>query len=124
MRRRFAEVRWVWLFCVLTVAVVQGPIAANAEKPSAVPSDPRSVTHPLNRLGFGPRPGDVERIARTGLGAWIEEQLAPPRGTDGRLAAHLGFAANVTPLPAPPGTGRTPAGSGPARPNINRGGWP
>ena len=89
MRRRFAERPWVWLFCALTIAALQGPIVATGEARAAVPSDPRSVSHALSRLAFGPRPGDVDRIARRGLGAWIDEQLAPARGTDERLAARL-----------------------------------
>jgi uncharacterized protein (DUF1800 family) len=35
------------------------------------------VFHLLARTAFGPRPGDVERVAATGRDAWIEEQLAP-----------------------------------------------
>ncbi|REK09719.1 MAG: DUF1800 family protein, partial [Acidobacteria bacterium] len=31
----------------------------------------------LDRLGFGPRPGDVDRISDGGLAAWLEAQLAP-----------------------------------------------
>jgi uncharacterized protein (DUF1800 family) len=46
--------------------------------------------HVLNRLAFGPRPGDVDRVAATGVSAWIERQLHPNRisdaAVDGRLA--------------------------------------
>lgn len=35
--------------------------------------------HALNRLAFGPRPGDVERVRRMGLDKWIEGQLEPSR---------------------------------------------
>jgi uncharacterized protein (DUF1800 family) len=31
----------------------------------------------LNRLGFGPRPGDVSRLRAQGIDAWIDEQLHP-----------------------------------------------
>ena len=31
----------------------------------------------LNRLAYGPRPGDVARVARMGVAAYVEEQLAP-----------------------------------------------
>jgi uncharacterized protein (DUF1800 family) len=37
------------------------------------------ITHALDRLAFGPRPGDVERLKRTGLERWIDEQLHPER---------------------------------------------
>ena len=31
----------------------------------------------LNRMAYGPRPGDVARVARLGVAAYVEEQLAP-----------------------------------------------
>jgi len=31
----------------------------------------------LNRMAYGPRPGDVERVRRIGVDAYVEEQLAP-----------------------------------------------
>jgi len=31
----------------------------------------------LNRAAYGPRPGDLAHVARIGIPAWIEEQLAP-----------------------------------------------
>jgi len=31
----------------------------------------------LNRLGYGPRPGDVSRLRATGIAAWIDQQLRP-----------------------------------------------
>jgi hypothetical protein len=31
----------------------------------------------LNRAGYGPRPGDAQRVAELGLAAYLEEQLAP-----------------------------------------------
>lgn len=38
---------------------------------------PQAVRHVLNRLGFGPRPGDVEDVSRVGVRAYIEAQLHP-----------------------------------------------
>ena len=35
--------------------------------------------HALDRLAFGARPGDVERVRRMGLDKWIDEQLHPER---------------------------------------------
>ncbi len=34
--------------------------------------------HLLNRFAFGPRPGEVERVARSGTRRWLAEQLAGP----------------------------------------------
>src|SRR6266851_7189257 len=36
-----------------------------------------AVLHALNRLGFGPRPGDLERVKQMGLQRWIDQQLHP-----------------------------------------------
>lgn len=38
--------------------------------------------HLLNRAGFGPWPGDLERLRRLGREAWLEEQLHPERISD------------------------------------------
>lgn len=38
--------------------------------------------HALNRLGFGPRPGDVDRVLAMGVDRWIAQQLAPSRIRD------------------------------------------
>ena len=35
------------------------------------------IVQALNRLTFGPRPGDVENVLRIGLARWIEQQLHP-----------------------------------------------
>jgi uncharacterized protein (DUF1800 family) len=49
---------------------------------------PRAAVFLLNRLGFGPRPGQAARILNQGLQAWVEEQLAAP--ADPQLEARLG----------------------------------
>lgn len=41
-----------------------------------IPADLRE-THVLNRLAFGPRPGDLEAIKSKGVEQYIEEQLSP-----------------------------------------------
>jgi uncharacterized protein (DUF1800 family) len=73
---------------VVIGALAQQPSAAGF---AAVPSDEKSVAHVLNRLAFGARPGDMDRIARSGLAAWIDAQLQPQRiaddAVDRRLAA-------------------------------------
>lgn len=42
----------------------------------------QQIEHALNRLAYGPRPGDVERVKRIGLEQWIGLQLTPERLTD------------------------------------------
>jgi uncharacterized protein (DUF1800 family) len=52
--------------------------------------DEAAIVHALNRLGYGPRPGDIERVRAVGLRQWIEDQLQPDRiverGLEKRLA--------------------------------------
>jgi len=37
----------------------------------------QQIIQALNRLTFGPRPGDVEEVRRMGVSKWIELQLHP-----------------------------------------------
>src|SRR5579863_10621422 len=37
------------------------------------------ILHALDRLTFGPRPGDVEHVKKIGLKKWIDLQLHPER---------------------------------------------
>ena len=60
--------------------------AAATARPTA-PSDreqtaDQQVLHALNRLGFGPRPGDVAHVRQMGVDAWIASQLQPERLAD------------------------------------------
>jgi uncharacterized protein (DUF1800 family) len=59
-----------------------GPSGASAEE------DAR-IVHALNRLGYGPRPGDVEKVRALGLEKWIQLQLHPERIDDHALQARL-----------------------------------
>ncbi len=52
-------------------------------------TEEQQIVHVLNRLGYGARPGDVERVKGMGLNRWIERQLEPERIPDGALEAAL-----------------------------------
>ncbi len=49
----------------------------------------KRAAHALNRLAFGPRPGDVERVTQMGVDKWIERQLHPDKIDDAALEARL-----------------------------------
>jgi uncharacterized protein (DUF1800 family) len=54
------------------------PLASMASPPAQDALTPRQkAAHVLNRLGFGPRPGDVERVEKMGIEAYMHAQLNP-----------------------------------------------
>ena len=48
-----------------------------ATAPDAPLTDQQKIVHVLNRLGFGPRPGDIERVQKIGLDEYVNQQLHP-----------------------------------------------
>ncbi|HJQ25097.1 MAG TPA: DUF1800 domain-containing protein [Blastocatellia bacterium] len=52
-------------------------------------SEDQKIVHLLNRIGFGPRPGDVERVRALGIDKFIEQQLHPERIEDAAVEARL-----------------------------------
>ena len=90
--------------CVLSLTVELPasagiPAAAKEKKPKADPalkglpitelSPDEAILHALNRLAYGPRPGDVERVRQMGLAKWIEQQLNPNSIDDKAMEARL-----------------------------------
>ena len=92
---------------LLTAAIFAGPyLFAATDKKDHKPKTPESgkglnglptealtedetILQALNRLGFGPRPGDVERIKEIGLQKWVDQQLHPDSINDSNLDARL-----------------------------------
>ncbi|HSF23349.1 MAG TPA: DUF1800 domain-containing protein [Blastocatellia bacterium] len=68
---------------------VADTLSRSANKTAKGLSPDQKVIHVLNRLGFGPRPGDVERVRRIGLDKYIEQQLYPERIPDSSVEARL-----------------------------------
>lgn len=53
-------------------------------------SDREKVLHVLNRLGYGPRPGQVEQVLATGgWSSWVDKQLDPDSIDDGSVNYEL-----------------------------------
>jgi uncharacterized protein (DUF1800 family) len=90
--------------CVLSLSVdltalAASPAAAKDKKPKQDPSlkglpitelsADEAILHALNRLAYGPRPGDVERVRQMGLAKWIDQQLNPNSIDDRALEARL-----------------------------------
>ncbi|MEH1829250.1 MAG: DUF1800 domain-containing protein [Nostoc sp.] len=60
---------WVLLLLILLGSISPSDAAS-------IPVDPK-VLHIINRLSFGPRPGDVQRVESLGVERYIQEQLSP-----------------------------------------------
>jgi uncharacterized protein (DUF1800 family) len=56
---------------------------------AAPADDDQAIVHVLNRVGFGPRPGDIERIRLIGIRQYIEQQLHPERISDEAATTRL-----------------------------------
>jgi len=85
-------VRHVAAVVLLAGLTLSGPIALGKKKttPSAPQTDERKrAVHALNRLTFGPQPGDVERVVATGVDQWIARQLHPDKIADNAFEARL-----------------------------------
>lgn len=71
------------------VALLTLPSFAPDARSASVPADDATIVHVLNRLTWGPRPGDVDVVRTVGLEEWIETQLHPQRLDDGALERDL-----------------------------------
>jgi uncharacterized protein (DUF1800 family) len=70
--------------------VLSGFFSAPADtKPAAKLTADKQIIHLLNRITFGPRPGDVERVKRIGVEKYIDQQLHPERIDDSAVEARL-----------------------------------
>ncbi len=70
-------------------AVTKRPKSFAGNLPITQLTEDEAILHALNRLAYGPRPGDVERIRRMGLEKWINQQLNFSSGDDPALDAKL-----------------------------------
>ena len=62
------------LYSLVVPTVVRG---FDTPFPAKTLTEDQKIIHVLNRLGFGARPGDVERVKKIGLDKYIDQQLNP-----------------------------------------------
>jgi uncharacterized protein (DUF1800 family) len=72
-----------------TAAPPAPPTSASVTLPQSPLTEDQRIIHVLNRLAYGPRPGDLERVRQMGLAAYVERQLDPARIPDGPAQAAL-----------------------------------
>ena len=79
---------------VTTPTIPDSRLASVVAPTSREQTADQQVIQVLNRLAFGPRPGDVANVRRIGVDAWIEQQLHPEHIDDSgvdQLLAHYTF---------------------------------
>src|SRR5689334_9254335 len=69
---------------ILLVAMLAAQSIAIAQKRPKTKglTEEQRIVHVLNRLGFGARPGDVERVKALGVENYINQQLNPEKIAD------------------------------------------
>jgi len=92
--------RWLRLavasLLVFSTAAFAAPAGRNSTKPVRTKTHAKPMTetqraiHALNRLTFGPRPGDVQKVMAMGVDKWIDQQLQPDQIDDKALDSRLG----------------------------------
>jgi len=73
----------------LALACTVPQLLAKKKDQAVVSSDPKRALHALNRLTFGPRPGDMQQVMAVGVDRWIDLQLHPDKIADNDLTARL-----------------------------------
>ncbi len=77
------------LLLALSIVCTVPQLLAKKKDQPAISNDPKRAIHALNRLTFGPRPGDVQRVMAIGVDRWIDLQLHPEKIADNDVAARL-----------------------------------
>ncbi len=80
----------------LTTVPIPSLFAADKKEPKPVSgaagptlTEDQKIFHLLNRLGYGPRPSDLERVRRMGIEKYVEQQLHPETISDTAVEAKL-----------------------------------
>jgi uncharacterized protein (DUF1800 family) len=88
-RAKFA----ICLLCFSLACTVPQVLAGKKDKDKAATGpdsgEQRRALHALNRLTFGPRPGDVQQVLAMGVDRWIDLQLHPGKIDDRALEVRL-----------------------------------
>jgi uncharacterized protein (DUF1800 family) len=88
LRRRCAKPA-LFLLTLILACAAPPLLAKKRENPAPAASEQRRAVHALNRLAFGPRPGDVQKVMAMGVDRWIDLQLHPEKISDAALQSRL-----------------------------------
>jgi len=82
--------KFAGIFLSIGLACAVPPLLARKkDQPPSGAGDQRRALHALNRLTFGPRTGDVQRVMAMGVDQWIDLQLHPDKIDNSALDARL-----------------------------------
>jgi uncharacterized protein (DUF1800 family) len=73
----------------ITIFLLASPLPAQARLDHRELAADQQIIHALNRLTFGARPGDVQKVRAIGLDKWVDQQLHPERIDDSSLESFL-----------------------------------
>lgn len=80
--------RWV-IFLLAGMLAFGTPLSLAYEMKAKPPAEEQKAAHVLDRITFGPRPGDLDRVMKMGWKKYLEEQLQPDRIDDSALDEKL-----------------------------------
>src|SRR5687768_12908735 len=81
--------RKVSAFVLLTAITLPSLVFGSPVSGDKKLTEEQKIIHVLNRLGFGARPGDVEKVKAIGLQKYIDQQLNPASINDSAAEAKL-----------------------------------
>jgi uncharacterized protein (DUF1800 family) len=80
----------VSVLCLILAYAAPQLLAGKKDKPpQATQNERKRALHALNRLTFGPRPGDLQAVLNMGVDKWIDLQLHPNKINDQALETRL-----------------------------------
>jgi uncharacterized protein (DUF1800 family) len=89
MRSRVRKLVLLLLSLSILSAVPELDAKKKDTSPASAANEQRRAVHALNRLAFGPRPGDVQQVMAMGVDHWIDLQLHPEKISDAALESRL-----------------------------------
>src|SRR5438105_239361 len=75
----------IFIFAVIVASLL--PAAAGPVSVSL--TGDQAILHLLNRITFGPRPGDIKRVKKIGINKYIDAQLHPEQIDDSATTSLL-----------------------------------
>jgi uncharacterized protein (DUF1800 family) len=76
-------------FAALLLLIVAAGAYATKQKPNKAAEKQQRALHALDRLTFGPRPGDVQAVMAMGVDQWIDLELHPERINNNAMQSRL-----------------------------------